>query len=227
MAFEKGMTKTGGKKAGTRTLTEFDSPEVVADAEKILGKPKTEWRIADKIAARKSRFVSAYVTNGLNAKAAVAAATNKSVTDKTCSNKAVRLMRDPEVVAKIDHLISYEEIKSVVTPGFVLGNLARLALEAKRDDSRIKATELLGRWLKLWGDDGAKAVVNIVTSEELAAIRQRLGDAEAKMRKELPKVDIGTSPKSCSTSDKQGQAQDTGQAVDLQVIDTPQVRIVE
>ncbi len=48
--------------------------------------------------------------------------------------------------------ITAEEIQNSVTPGFILGELLNLYVEAKREATKVSVLELLGKYRNMWND---------------------------------------------------------------------------
>jgi hypothetical protein len=103
-------------------------------------------------------FIGAYLTNGFNASAAYREAYPESAA-KSAESNAARLIGNDKVIDEIERRVGLTMASNEVDCDFVIGNLRRLATGAEKDADRLKALDMLGRYLNLWSDRPAPTMI--------------------------------------------------------------------
>lgn len=98
------------------------------------------------LSTKQRLFVEAYLTNPNATEAARRA--GYAGNDVTLGAVGAENLKKPQIAALIQERVE----KAIVTADEVLENLKQLAFESERDADRIKAWELLGKYLKLFTD---------------------------------------------------------------------------
>ncbi len=93
-------------------------------------------------------FIREYLIDFNATRAALKAGYSK----KTAYSQGHRLLKYAEIQEAIDSEVREMAKRAEVSAQFVLSGLAKEALEAETDSARVRAFELLGKYLKLWTD---------------------------------------------------------------------------
>ncbi len=93
-------------------------------------------------------FIREYLIDFNATRAALKAGYSK----KTAYSQGHRLLKYAEIQEAIDSEVREMAKRAEVSAQFVLSGLAKEALEAETDSVRVRAFELLGKYLKLWTD---------------------------------------------------------------------------
>ena len=101
-----------------------------------------------KLTSKQNRFVEEYLIDLNATKAAIRA----GYSEKTAFSIGCENLKKPYIHKKIKALLGNMTEKSKELRGWVLNQMQKESMEAKSDSARIKALELLGRYLGLWND---------------------------------------------------------------------------
>ena len=95
-------------------------------------------------------------------------------TPTSAEQAASMLMARPEMKEALQERLDELNAKDLVTVEGVLSRLLKRAKTAKREADQNKADELLGKYLRLWADEGNKVQVNLISDNDLQKIRAKL-----------------------------------------------------
>lgn len=106
-------------------------------------------------------FVDNLIANKFNA--TIAYKLTYGVEYESAMVEASRLLRNDKIKKMIEDKLREFDIKNVVTIEFVLNNLVFQALNAKNSSDKIRANELLGKYLAMFTD---KQEVSTIENED-------------------------------------------------------------
>lgn len=128
---------------------------------------------------RHRRFVNALIKHNFVAKHAYQEV-YPDADDLSAESASARLMGEAHIQQMLKERMDELEIKELVTIEKVLLRLNREAEELNsRPADRIRANELLGKYLRMFGDEGNNVQVNVIGKDELAKIRANTGRKKA------------------------------------------------
>lgn len=121
---------------------------------------------------RKKVFADNMIKNGFNGRKSV-----ENITQSTSENykrvMASRYMNDDEVIELIRQKIEKFD-KTLISKELVLMNLFEITKDNKiKPDSKIRANELLGKYLSMFKDDKIQVNTNFIADSTLESIRNR------------------------------------------------------
>lgn len=121
---------------------------------------------------RVKAFAKEYARNGFNGTRAYLKV-RPDVTVRSATVLSSRLLTRVDMDQVIGEVMGSPDVLKEVTPEFVLGKIKSLAAEARRDSDKLKALELLGKWLNLFKD---KEIQNnlVLQLNDLEEIRSKI-----------------------------------------------------
>lgn len=90
-----------------------------------------------------------------------------SLTEEGIKCKGMEMLRRPRVQKEMRKVLD----SLSVTPRRIVGDIEKISREAKRDSDKLKALELLGKFLKLFEEQPKNVTLNTYNISEDAAIR--------------------------------------------------------
>lgn len=100
-------------------------------------------------------------------------------------NSASRLLADVRAKAYVDRAIASLPATATVNVEFVISNIKKLALESKREADKLRALELLGKYLKLFQDN--LSITTGLSPEDLSDLKKSLKE---EVKATIPRASI-------------------------------------
>lgn len=123
---------------------------------------------------RHRKFINAYIKNNFNGKQAYLEVYPESG-EEAGETSASRLLAQPEIQEAFNERMEELQIKDLITVESILLRLAKLSTESPRPADKIRATELLGKYLAMFGSDDTKVQINVLDKGDISEIRAKLG----------------------------------------------------
>ena len=119
-------------------------------------------------------FADEYIAGGFRSPVDAYLIAYKGCSKRTAQNNSCTLLADMRVKAYIDKAIASLPATSTVNVEFVISNIKKLALESKREADKLRALELLGKYLKLFQDN--LSITTGLSPEDLSDLKKSLKD---------------------------------------------------
>lgn len=130
-----------------------------------------------KLPAQRERFVQNYVANGKNGKQAAIAA---GYAEKSAAVTACRLLKNDNVASRVRELIKEQWDQLIITKEQILLDTYSMVGQNKTKDPKtaIKALELVGKELGMFGDKVEHSGSMTMQTDVLSGILRQLEDTE-------------------------------------------------
>lgn len=101
---------------------------------------------------KQAHFCDEYIASGFRDPSGSYQKAYPLASKRTAQNNASGLLADTRIKAYIDRAVASLPVVDTINPEFVISSLKKLAQSATRDSDKIRALELLGKYLKIFND---------------------------------------------------------------------------